>query len=284
MKKKQQPKTRAQKVTHHAKRVIQITPKFVHGMFAGAFIGALVVGVVSLVNPANALSISSSRDCTDNAILRCGALTTQELREKYHSGNPGAAAIYSAYGISSADINNMDSLAVVGKVHKDGTVTVNGNVVATNAASSGRQYISGSQKVVKDGVTFYSRATSVSFRSSSIDAFVVMKDGAFAYAILGTCGNPIVAKSVSKPTTPTPPAPTPPAPTPENPQPVTDTPLPAPAPVELAAAPTEPAELPKAGPAALLVVLGLAIVGGYVFHVGHRHVQHRRHNKRHGHA
>jgi hypothetical protein len=46
--------------------------------------------------------------------------------------------------------------------------------------------------------------------------------------------------------------------------------------------PTEvqPAKLVNTGPGAVLIVLGLAILGGYAFHMRHRHVQHKKHHAR----
>lgn len=161
-----------------------------------------------------AISVSSQRDCDSNAVIRCGALSTSELIKKYNS-NSSTRAIFLHFGISPNDIGNIGSTAAAGRVTKSGKVVVNGKTVATNALTAGRQNISGSRKVTSRGVTFYERAPSVSFASSSLSAFVVMNNGRFEFAILASCGNPVRATAVKKPqkkvvVAPSIPAPTPP--------------------------------------------------------------------------
>jgi uncharacterized repeat protein (TIGR01451 family) len=87
----------------------------------------------------------------------------------------------------------MRTQAVAGYVTKTGNVYANGELVATGAITAGRSYIAGSTKVTYNGTTFYKRAPSVSFTSSSIKAYVVMVNGKFSHAILASCGNPVVA-------------------------------------------------------------------------------------------
>lgn len=149
-----------------------------------------------------ALTLSSTRDCDDNAVLRCGAMTTNELQSKYQNQN--AQPIFSYFGISQQEINSMDSSAVAGQVTRDGQVKVGGKVVATNAMTAGRQNMAGSTKVNSGGQTFYARPTGVSFQSQSLPAFVVMKNGIFQYAVIASCGNPVKATPVRKPVAKTP--------------------------------------------------------------------------------
>lgn len=263
-------------VKHHAKRVYHLTPKFVHGMVTGAFIGIMVVTGIQVTAQAGALSISSARDCDSNAVINCGALTTKELQDRY--SRSGVAAIYNHFGISSSDISKVNNTAVAGQVHKDGRITVNGTAVATGAITAGRENISGSTKVTSGGVTFYKRAPSVSFRPDSLSAFVIMENGVFKYAILGACGNPVmgtpVKKNTPKPVTPVkatpPPTPTP-TPTPETPTTSTQTPESTPV-----VASSTVTELPKTGPGSALIIGLLAVIGGYIFHVTHRRVKHKR--------
>lgn len=146
----------------------------------------------------NALSIGSARDCDSNAVIRCGALSTTELQNKY-SSNGSAQAIYSYFGISSSDINTLDNKAVAGEVTSSGLVRVDGKTVATDAVTAGRGYISGSTAVERNGVKFYVRPPRVSFVSSPLSAFVVMNGDRFNFAILASCGNPVTATAVAKP-------------------------------------------------------------------------------------
>ncbi len=292
-------------VAHHTKRLYHLTPKFVHGAVAGAFVGTLVVATMTVISPASALSISSPRDCSANAVLNCGALTTSEVQQKFSQS--GAATIYNYYGIDSTDVANLSNTAVAGVTNKDGTVTVNGKIVATGASSTGRQVINGSHAVTYGGMTFYETSNQAAFRSNSINVFVVMKDGVFDFAIIGACGNPVKATPTDKPKAPTPvpaptptpmptsstkPTPTPPAkvtPTPPGTPPakVTPTPpgtppaTPGPTPATLIVAPVTTTDaLPNTGPGAVIIIALLAVIGGYVFHFKHRHNQLKGHKKR----
>jgi hypothetical protein len=141
-----------------------------------------------------ALTIVSSRDCDDNAVIRCGARNFDELTTRY--SNSGVAIIYSAFGINQQDISNIANAAVEGQVTKSGEVIVGGKVVATNAMTAGRLNMAGSTKVTSGGVIFYKRPPSVSFVSSSLPAFVVMNGDKFVFAIIASCGNPVIATPV----------------------------------------------------------------------------------------
>lgn len=265
--------TGLRKVHHHAKRILGITPKFVHGAILGAIVGVVIVSGLRGEQVA-ALSITAPRDCDSNAVINCGALNTTELKQRY--SNKGVSSIYDYFGISSTDIDSIDTTAAAGLVFKDGDVTVNGKTVATDAITAGRENISGSTKVTSGGVTFYKRPPKVSFRPDSIAAYVVMKDGQFKFAILAPCGNPIMATAVAKP------APTPkPTPKPEITPvapivSVASTQTPPSTPVAQVAAASTVTTLPNTGPGAVLIVALAAIVGGYIFHAGHRHIRRRR--------
>jgi len=257
-------------ITHHAKRVYHLTPKFVHGMVAGAFVGIIVVITLNIIAPVAAVTVTSPRDCDTNAVINCGALTTAELQQRY--SNKGVAQIYNYFGISSKDIKATDKTAVAGRVYKNGNVTVNGVTVATGATTAGRENISGSKKVTSEGVTFYTRPPSVSFRVESIASFVIMEDGQFKYAIISSCGNPVKATAVPKKKVETAPKPEVPKETPVD-IPSTQTPKSTLTPnVEAAAA----EKLPVTGPNELLIVGLLSVIGGYLYHTIHRHFRHKR--------
>jgi hypothetical protein len=175
------------------------------------------VASLLILPSALAQNSSSSRDCDSNAVINCGAMTVNELQNRV-SSNANARAVYSSFGISSADISNMDSTSVNGTVTRGGRVMLNGDTVATNAMTAGMQNMGGSTQTTHGGITFFMRPPSVSFASSSLPAFVVMKNGHFDFAIIKSCGNPVkatpVVKKVARPKTkvvqPVTPAPTPP--------------------------------------------------------------------------
>jgi len=156
---------------------------------------------------ASALTINGGSDCSANSVINCGATTSQQVINDYNntSNYPGVHAIYSYFGITATDIASLNNTAVVGHVDKDGNVYVGGvngtTLVATAAITAGRDDISpGSTKVTYQGLTFYTRRPAISFLTSSIAAFVVMKAGVFQYAILAPCGNPVKATIVPQPT------------------------------------------------------------------------------------
>ncbi len=198
-------------------RLLNATPTFLPGVVAGAIVGIVVVIAQATMTGASALNISSTRDCSSNAVLTCGALSTAEVQKKY--SQQGVSQIYNYYGISAADIDALGRKAVAGAVYKDGTVKVGNKTVATKAVSAGRENISGSTRASNGGVTFYNSPASTSFRQNSIPAYVVLENDVFKYAILAPCGNPVRAVPIPKPTPP-PPAPNPtPTPTPTPPTP-----------------------------------------------------------------
>lgn len=159
---------------------------------------ALVLAFATAVVMAPNLQAQSSvRDCDSNAIIYCGALTQAELKQKYSANaSNDLPAVFSYYGISAGDIDGTSSEIKMGEVTKDGRVLVDGKVVATGAKSVGRQNMSGSSAVKIGDKTYYERATSISFRSNSLSAIVMMKNGQFHRAILTSCGNPVVAVPV----------------------------------------------------------------------------------------
>jgi PKD repeat protein len=136
------------------------------------------------------------RDCDNNSIIYCGGITPETLAQRYNDNKPGDLDnIYSAYGLSSFDMNHAGTAAKMGEVHKDGRVTVGGVTVATDARSIGREYAAGSANKYIDGVKYFERAPSISFARESIVAYVFLDaNGDFRAAVLTSCGNPVTAK------------------------------------------------------------------------------------------
>src|SRR6185369_9142495 len=148
------------KVVHHAKRLYRITPKFVHGMGIGAFVGIITVMSFGPILPAHALTLSSPRDCDSNSVIPCGALSTAELQNDYNDtswSHRGAQALYAQFGISAEDIAKIGDTAQAGRVYKNGEVRIGDTLVATGAITAGREFISGSTKTTAGGYTFYTR-------------------------------------------------------------------------------------------------------------------------------
>lgn len=186
-------------VHKHVAKVYHATPKFVHGMIAGAFIGLMLVTAVRSSSSAQALSISGPQDCNANSVVDCGAPNTNDLKADYNKYK-GVRDVYAAapFNISSSDINSIGSTAVAGEVDRNGDVKVNGKVVATDAISAGRTDYAGSTPVSTSSGTFYKRPPSVSYANGvqEIPAYVVMKNGKFQYGIMVCCCNPVSATPV----------------------------------------------------------------------------------------
>jgi len=165
-----------------------------------AMLALTLIAIFAIVplSKADNVKFDSARDCDNNAVLHCGAMSANELIEKY-SGNGSAKDIYDFFGISKKDVNNIKQNVVAGKITDDGKVKVNGKVVATDAKTAGRENMPGSNKVTHDGTTFFVRKPNVSFQSNSLDAYVVMKDGVFDFAIIASCGNPVEADAKANP-------------------------------------------------------------------------------------
>ncbi|MDL2341831.1 MAG: hypothetical protein QFB87_02000 [Patescibacteria group bacterium] len=171
-------------------------------------LAALVIGTGAFaLGNASALSLSGPTDCDDNAVIYCGAQSTDSLISKYTNGTSHNTAksihdIYSKFGISAAEVKAMNATAVAGSVTANGDVLVGNKVVAKNALTAGRQAIGNSTQVTYNGTTFYTRSPRVSFRSASIPAYVVLKDGVFQFAVIESCANPVTATPVTPPATP----------------------------------------------------------------------------------
>lgn len=170
-------------------------------IWAAVFLLALSgAGVSTLMTSA----LSSTRDCSDNSVIRCGALSISELKQKYNQNQAGnVQALYKLFGISgTADFDGM----VVGHVDNTNKVFVDASstpkLVATNAITAGRQNMTnshGSSTPVLNG-QFFERPPSVSFASSSLDAFIKLdSNGKFMFAVLTSCGNPVRGTPVTPP-------------------------------------------------------------------------------------
>jgi hypothetical protein len=189
----------------------------VRSVIFGILFASTLVGGLSVLNLASA---AGNQDCDSNAVIYCGASSMSDMSSKYNNGDGNNSGgniqhIYSWFGINSNDMQSMDSNVRNGTVTRSGDVYVGDQLVATNAMTAGRQNMPGSTKQTSQGTTFYTRPPSVSFASDRLDSYVVMKNGAFQYAIIKSCGNPVKAtpKAPQAPPKPsTAPKPTPAAP------------------------------------------------------------------------
>lgn len=169
---------------------------------AGLFGGILIAGVgLWFGGNAQSVDLGNIYDpmyCNNSAIIRCGVNNTTDLLKKYNENSTAGANIRNVYGssyfgISRADVEAMGSTAVAGVITKGGDVMIGDQVVATGAITAGYAKMANSTYNISNGTVFYTRAPSVSIPVEKSPAFVVMKDNKFAFAIIGTCGNPVKA-------------------------------------------------------------------------------------------
>jgi hypothetical protein len=203
-------------MAHTLSKWLPVSSKSLHriGLLVSSF---LIVSAILLSHGASAANVAFNGpfDSDANAVIFGGARDCTQVQQSY-AADASIQAIYAFFFIGQSTINNFCNAAVAGQVTKDGQVIVGGKVIATNALTAGRLNMTGSTKVAKNGVVFYVRPPSVSFVSNSLNAFVVLNNGKFLYAILSSCGNPVAATPVTPAPAPTPtPTPTPtPKPTP----------------------------------------------------------------------
>ncbi|HVX48091.1 MAG TPA: hypothetical protein VHA05_01910 [Candidatus Saccharimonadales bacterium] len=170
-----------------------------------ALVGTVMLSVSLVAAPvASAVTIGGPSDCDKNAIIYCGAHSTEELIHDYNN-SAYVRGVYAEFGITQADISNLPSTNVVGRVTKDGNVFVDGKsqAVATNAVTGGQQNMPGSTRVNHQGAIFYKRTPSVSFQQDSLPAFVSMNNGRFQFAVIASCGNAVSATPTAQPQQPT---------------------------------------------------------------------------------
>lgn len=151
---------------------------------------ATVAGVAAIdqaINPA------SARDCSANAVAKCGVWSVSEMRNAYNNDTtPGLRNIFNGMGLSTATVNS--ATVKEGYVHKDGRVTIGNEVVATGAVSAGRQITNNQRtKHTHNGTVYYTSPAS-QFGANQYAAYIFLdKDGRFIGAVLLDCGNPIKA-------------------------------------------------------------------------------------------
>lgn len=154
-------------------------------------------GVAMIVTAPN--KAASAGDCSDNAIVTCGASSASDLIAKIKADKGGdLAAIYAAYGLPAGEYERFASSAKRGVVYKDsGEVKVDGQTVGVASKSIGRVSKSYSQPVNIDGKTYHeSKSTDV--MQSDADVMVLFDANGNAQAIvINDCGNPVKVTPVN---------------------------------------------------------------------------------------
>lgn len=153
----------------------------VFGSFAFAFAAVQTVAAASI------------EDCSDNSIIRCGVSSPADLIKKIKANDPNdLKAIYNDFKISSDYYDAFAKDAKVGTAYKNGNIVVDGQIVAKNAWSLGRDSKSYSNNYKIGDKTYHaSHATDV-FARDSMPVFVWFNsEGVMVAAILQPCANPM---------------------------------------------------------------------------------------------
>lgn len=203
------------------KRVASIG--LVFGVFAAA-----IAGVSVIAN--HTLPVEAATSCDRVNVIYCGISgTTTSARissfKYYYDNNTSGHSpayhdvqtIYNYVGASKSLVDSMSTANTVhGLVYKNGNVTVNGVLIATNAMSVGRFSTPGSSLI--PGTNAYLRYTTASFANDALSAIIRLDgNGNMIFGVMLTCGNAFKATPVPKPVAPivvTPPTVTP-TPTPD---------------------------------------------------------------------
>lgn len=167
---------------------------------------ALAVQSFAVFSPPEAANASGYRDNSTNSIIKGGALSIGELRDKYNRNTPpDIHTIYDYYGLTSNVING--ATVKLGTSMRDGRVIADGQVVATDNTSLGRRPVSGSSPLNIGGTTYYSSRSQTVFASNSIETFVFLDgNGKFIGGIMLACGNPVGGNPTYVPPAPPPPS------------------------------------------------------------------------------
>ena len=164
-----------------------------------ALITLIFIAIISIP----VVKANQPRDFDTNSIIYGGAYSISELRNninngtgKEHQGGAALTHFFNTLGIDDGQFGKLTN----GSAHKDGRVTVDGKTVHNGSRSAGREFMPGSSKDDRFSYPIYWRSTGVSFAADSIPAFVYLNaDGSMAYAIIKSCGNPILGAGVKIP-------------------------------------------------------------------------------------
>lgn len=164
-------------------------------LVTGLFALAVTVSGGALLYQQQAARAAS---CSNNDIIRCGVSSPEDFEQKVSQNESGdLPEVYAHYGI---DADEVTTQAVEGTAYRDGTIEVDGRVVATDVTSLGRSEKSYSSPVTIDGKTYHESASQDVFLEDSLEVLVVMdSNNQFEYAIIKGCGNPAEGNPTSAP-------------------------------------------------------------------------------------
>ena len=165
-------------------------------------VGALFIaltGVALTANFATGGTPASAYTCETNNIIPCGFNSISDFVNIYKANAKGDyPQIYAAFGLAPTDIGRLAKTAKMGMAYRDGTIRLDGKVVATNGISLGREKKSYSKTVTIGGKTYYQDRDQDAFLSD-IPALIMMNGDQFEFGALTACGNPLKGTPTGQP-------------------------------------------------------------------------------------
>lgn len=160
-------------------------------LFAAALLAIAILGIAGF--GVHRVTAQTVEDCSNNSIIKCGAHTPTDFINKLQANNPpDLQAIYSDFTLTPDKYADFEQNAKMGTAYKNGTIVVNGETVATDSWSIGREKKPYSTDDVIAGHTYYKSYSKDVFAVDSIPAMVYFnKDGNIQFAVLTACGNPL---------------------------------------------------------------------------------------------
>jgi len=138
-------------------------------------------------------SASYIQDCKTNSIVRCGAGTPSDFIAKVKANTTGdLPKVFADFGLVTSEYSRFVTTAKAGTLYKSGgRIVVDGQTVATNAWSIGREQKSYSWAKTISGKTYYASNTKDVLLNDSLPVMVMFNSrGVMEFAVMNACGNP----------------------------------------------------------------------------------------------
>jgi hypothetical protein len=168
------------------------------GLLATIFAAsALLIGVAGL----HSAGANFVQDCKSNSIIVCGVPTSDAFISDVRAdsdghGNHDLQTVYADFGLAPSDYSRFVTDARPGMAMQDGTIVVDGKVVAIDAWSIGRTQFSYTTPIVIDGHTYF-KANDTQVLLQNLPVMVMFNDkGEMQFAVMNACGNPAKGHNV----------------------------------------------------------------------------------------
>src|SRR5665647_819168 len=131
-------------------------------------------------------SASYLQDCKTNSIVRCGAGTPSDFIAKVKANTTGdLPKVFADFGLVTSEYSRFVTTAKAGTLYKSGgRIVVDGQTVATNAWSIGREQKSYSWAKTISGKTYYASNTKDVLLNDSLPVMVMFNSrGVMEFAV-----------------------------------------------------------------------------------------------------